>query len=88
MFTENLEPLQNFISTENLEPLQSVISTYDVISFLDRDFLNEQSDSSGNETSTEKPDERVFFKWIKGTHPLWSYFFQTSDKKNIEYNLC
>ncbi|CAG8656365.1 11814_t:CDS:2, partial [Racocetra persica] len=56
IFTKNLELS---ISTKNLEFLQNPLSIYDVLSFLDRDFLD---DSGSNETSTEKPDDRIFAK--------------------------
>ncbi|CAG8634718.1 635_t:CDS:1, partial [Racocetra fulgida] len=64
MSTENLEPS---ISTENFKPSQNPLFTYDVLSFLDRDFLDNSGD---NKTSTEKPDDCVFAKQYKNKHSL------------------
>ncbi|CAG8683980.1 1184_t:CDS:1 [Cetraspora pellucida] len=82
MSAKNLE-LSMF--TESLEPSQNPLFTHDVLSFPDRDFLD---DSSGNETNTKKSDKRVFSKWHKSKHPLWSYFYQSKDNKYIYCNLC
>ena len=32
--------------------------------------------------------ENTHFKWLKTSHPLWSYFKWSSDKKNAYCNLC